>query len=191
VTREALNERWHALNGDQRRLAVLLAVLCGVATVFVGRNVFDSGSHNSTGSVPSRQPAAELHDRLAAAKHATTPALQPKKKPAAKKASVTTATTVLQLSEAETFEVFETRDPFAPPENPTPTKGQTVAVLGIFADSSGKPRAHVRVRSTVYNVGAGDTFAVSYEVVSLKDRCGQFLFGDSTFQLCAGEETIK
>jgi hypothetical protein len=37
----------------------------------------------------------------------------------------------------------------------------------------------------------GDTFATSYKVVSLNEPCGQFLFGDSPFQLCEGEETIK
>jgi hypothetical protein len=40
-------------------------------------------------------------------------------------------------------------------------------------------------------VGAGDTFAVSYKVISLQGRCGQFLFGDSSFQLCEGRTTIK
>jgi hypothetical protein len=72
-----------------------------------------------------------------------------------------------------------------------PGAGQSIAVLDVFNDASGTPQARVRVGSTVYTVGVGDTFATSYKVVSLNEPCGQFLFGDSSFQLCEGEETIK
>jgi hypothetical protein len=53
--------------------------------------------------------------------------------------------------------------------------------------------ANVRVDSTAYKVGAGDTFATRYKVVSLSatEKCGQFLFGDESFRLCQGEEVIK
>jgi hypothetical protein len=85
-------------------------------------------------------------------------------------------------------------------EEPTPTTqapsfnpgaGESIAVLDVSNDVSGTPQARVRVGSTVYTVGVGDTFATSYKVVSLAEPCGRFLFGDSPFQLCEGEETIK
>jgi hypothetical protein len=111
-------------------------------------------------------------------------------------AATTGTPAVLQLSEAESIQVLEIRDPFQPSESPTRATasstgqgGRTVAVLGVFSASNGRPRANIRVGSTVYNVGVRDAFAVSYRVVSLSAPCGQFLFGDSSFQLCAGQET--
>jgi hypothetical protein len=48
------------------------------------------------------------------------------------------------------------------------------------------------VGSTVWaTFTAGQTFATSYKVVSLSGTCGQFLFGDSPFSLCEGEQVIK
>jgi hypothetical protein len=228
--RTRLNERLRAMNGDQRRLAVLLLILIIVATVFAGRSLLRSGRSSSSSSpatLPGQPAAAGLRERVSATKHAVTVAAKVKTKALVKAATATTTITVLQLSEEESFQVFETRDPFQPPESPTPPAttppaaqpttsptasppvvtpgtttttaaasfvpptGQTVAVVDIFSDSNGQPRAHVRVGSTVYNVGVGATFAVSYKVVSLSQPCGQFLFGDSSFQLCEGQETIK
>ena len=52
--------------------------------------------------------------------------------------------------------------------------------------------ARVQVGSTVYTVAAGQTFATSYKVVSPRPApCGQFLYGDSPFSLCEGEQVIK
>ena len=42
-----------------------------------------------------------------------------------------------------------------------------------------------------YTVAAGQVFATSYKVVSLSGTCGQFLYGDSPFSLCEGEQVIK
>ena len=42
-----------------------------------------------------------------------------------------------------------------------------------------------------YTVAAGQVFATNYKVVSLSGTCGQFLFGDSPFSLCKGEQVIK
>jgi hypothetical protein len=190
-------ERLRALERDQRRLAVLVVVLIIVATVFAGRSLL--GGHGSSSSRPPLPRTAAA----AAANHAVTVATRLKANVNA--ARVPAATTVVQLTAAESFELFEIRDPFQPPVSPTPDTtppatsppslvprtGQTVAAIDVFTDSSGHPRAHVRIASTVYDVGVGDTFAVSYEVVSLSGRCGQFLFGDSSFQLCEGQETIK
>jgi hypothetical protein len=72
-----------------------------------------------------------------------------------------------------------------------PAQGTSVALLDVFQQADGTPMAKVQVGSTVYTVAVGDVFAVSYRVVSLNAPCGQFLFGDASFQLCEGEEVIK
>jgi hypothetical protein len=74
--------------------------------------------------------------------------------------------------------------------SPEPSAGTTVALIDVF-DQAGVTMARVQVGSTVYTVAAGQTFATSYKVVSLSGTCGQFLFGDSPFSLCEGEQVIK
>jgi hypothetical protein len=86
-------------------------------------------------------------------------------------------------------------DATPPPTVPTdqaPSAGTPVSVLEVFS-SNGTVTARVQVGSTVYTVVAGQTFATSYKVVSLDPgtSCGQFQFGDSPFQLCAGQQTLK
>jgi hypothetical protein len=80
-------------------------------------------------------------------------------------------------------------------EEPTfdPGQGEPVALLDVFVDDDATTRARVQVGSTVYTVAEGETFATSYQVVSLDDAagCGEFLFGDSPFSLCVGEQVIK
>ncbi|MCZ7530937.1 MAG: hypothetical protein M5U31_11715 [Acidimicrobiia bacterium] len=71
-----------------------------------------------------------------------------------------------------------------------PVAPQNVALLDVFV-AGGVRSARVRVGSTVYTVTVGEVFATSYQVVSLEDACGQFLFGDDPFRLCQGEEVIK
>ena len=71
-----------------------------------------------------------------------------------------------------------------------PIAPQAVALLDVFVEDVAT-KARVRVGSSVYTVEAGDVFATSDRVVSLDDPCGQFLFGDSPFELCEGEEVIK
>lgn len=53
--------------------------------------------------------------------------------------------------------------------------------------------AQVRVGSTVYEVAEGDSFATYYEVVALAldTGCGSFLYGDTPFELCEGQEILK
>jgi hypothetical protein len=211
--------------GDRRRFAVLLTVLAVVFSVFVGKTMFGGGGGaRKTTTVAEERVATGVASRA----DATT-------KPAAKQPTRSTAGPAAEdLAPTDSFEVFETRDPFQPPIDVTPTTpstptspttagtaqtttgtgvakpppsdatpsttaapsfdpgvGQSVAVLDVFIDTSGTQQARVRVGSTVYTVGVGDTFATSYKVVSLNEPCGQFLFGDSPFQLCEGEETIK
>jgi hypothetical protein len=40
-------------------------------------------------------------------------------------------------------------------------------------------------------VAAGQVFATSYKVVSISGTCGQFLYADSPFTLCQGQQVIK
>ena len=83
----------------------------------------------------------------------------------------------------------DTTDTTAPPDQ-NPTAGTSVALLDVFADGA-VTKAQVRIGSTVYTVAAGEEFATSYKAVSLSGTCGQFLYGDSPFNLCEGEEVIK
>lgn len=73
-----------------------------------------------------------------------------------------------------------------------PRRSDRVALLDVFVED-GEVVANVRVNDTVHKVGEGDTFATSYTVLSLSqaDGCGRFMFGDDTFRLCEGEETLK
>lgn len=74
-----------------------------------------------------------------------------------------------------------------------PTRSATrVALLDVFAEGN-RTVANVKVNDTVSKVGAGDTFASNFKVVSLDPaaRCGRFLYGDDQFRLCKGEEVLK
>jgi hypothetical protein len=76
------------------------------------------------------------------------------------------------------------------PATPNPSAGTTVAVIDVFQQGTGTA-AVVQVGSTQYTVVAGQVFATSYKVVSLSGTCGQFMFGDSPFTLCEGQQVIK
>ncbi len=78
------------------------------------------------------------------------------------------------------------------PVEQDPGRAESVALLEVFADSEGTV-ATVRVSGVVYQVREGDVFADSYQVVSLDQGtgCGEFLFGDSQFTLCEGQEILK
>ncbi len=71
-----------------------------------------------------------------------------------------------------------------------PATGTSVAVVDVF-DQAGTTVAVVQVGSTQYTVAAGQVFATSYKVVALSGTCGQFMYGDSPFSLCKGEEVRK
>ena len=72
-----------------------------------------------------------------------------------------------------------------------PRSRERVALVDIFDGDDGERTATVRVNDTVHTVTAGDQFAGRYQAVSLGEDCGDFLFGDSPFELCVGEETLK
>ena len=76
------------------------------------------------------------------------------------------------------------------PASANPSTGTTVAVIDVFQQGT-TTAAVVQVGSTQYTVVAGQVFATSYKVVSLSGTCGQFMFGDSPFSLCEGEQVIK
>ncbi|HZJ27824.1 MAG TPA: hypothetical protein VFF40_12570 [Acidimicrobiia bacterium] len=78
------------------------------------------------------------------------------------------------------------------PDNQAPSAGTPVSLLEVF-DDGGVVKARIQVGAEVYTQAAGETFATSYKVVSLDlgAQCGQFQFGDSPFQLCVGEQTLK
>jgi hypothetical protein len=130
----------------------------------------------------------------------------------------TTTTTTVPAPDIPggSFDVFATKDPFAPvisidtgtPSTPgvsgatgstgttggggstTPSAGTAVAVEDVY-DQAGTLVAAIRVGSTVYTVAPGEAFAGSYMVVSVEGTCVQLLYGDAPFQLCKGEEVIK
>ena len=121
----------------------------------------------------------------------------------------------------ETFEVFAPKDPFAPlvgatgggdggsndgPSAAAPTgpsgapapgaatgsavAGHTVRLIDVFKDG-GTQRAQVQVDGTVYTVDEGETFAESFQVLSVSGDCASMLYGDDQFTLCEGEEILK
>jgi hypothetical protein len=78
------------------------------------------------------------------------------------------------------------------PEEQAPAAGTPVSVLEV-SNATGTTVARVQVGSTVYTVVVGETFATSYRVVSLDagSGCGQFQYGDTPFELCVGQQTLK
>lgn len=70
----------------------------------------------------------------------------------------------------------------------TPT---TTISLTEVRDVGGVLRATVTVNGEIFDVGAGETFAGSYRVVSLTEDMGVFMFGDNAFQLNVGQQILK
>lgn len=99
----------------------------------------------------------------------------------------------------EDFQIAQPRDPFLPliseqttdPGNGFDPGGTRVALTSITTLADGSRQAVIEVAGTPYAVGVGDTFAGSYQVVTLSDSSGTFLFGDSPFTLAIGEEILK
>ena len=100
------------------------------------------------------------------------------------------------------FQVSQPRDPFRPliseavdgtgdgGDGFDPT-GTTVSLISVTTLGDGTRQAVIRVAGTDYTAGVGETFAGSYQVVTLTDTGGTFLFGDSPFALAVGEEILK
>jgi hypothetical protein len=83
--------------------------------------------------------------------------------------------------------------PTPAPAAPQPREPQRIAVQDVFYAPNGAARVLVRVNETSYDVGEGDRFATSYQVVELgvDPGCAQFLFGDERFRVCEGEALLK
>ena len=77
----------------------------------------------------------------------------------------------------------------SPAQNPS---GSTeIAVLDVTT-VNGVQTAVVRVGTTEYTVKAGDVFATNYQLIRFVDaQCAEFVHGDATFQLCAGQQANK
>ncbi|MCU1483477.1 MAG: hypothetical protein JWN67_223 [Actinomycetia bacterium] len=82
-------------------------------------------------------------------------------------------------------------DPAAPPVAAKAPGKSSLRLTDVYVDPSGKATAKVRLDGADLAVKDGQQFAGSYRVLNLDvaARCGNFLFGDQPFSLCAGEET--
>ncbi len=100
--------------------------------------------------------------------------------------SVTTTTTGAPATTAPPTSIPATQGKAAP--IPVPT--MSIALIDIYGQD-GTLHAQVRVSNKTYTLVAGDAFATSLKLVALDGSCGQFLFGDSPFKLCKGEEAFK
>lgn len=70
------------------------------------------------------------------------------------------------------------------------TNGSTVTLQEIN-EVDGVLRATVVVDGVTYIVGVGDTFAGTFQVVSLDADSGVFLNGDNAFELSVGQQILK
>jgi len=201
-----------------RRQKVLLAILGVLVLVFIGRTAFSSGGDDSSGSSATTSVEGTSATSTVATTTAATsttvpgdplppdsfdvystrnpfePAFQETPTTVAWTTTTTgfTGTTATTGSAGTTTTIGGggTTTSTQPSYNPQP--GTTVALLDIYLDGA-TVMARVQVASTVYTVVAGDLFGPnnSYRVVSLDEPCGQFLYGDSPFELCEGQQVIK
>lgn len=103
------------------------------------------------------------------------------------------------------FQTSQPRDPFRPlidEETGAPVEpggvgedgfapSDTQVTLVEIREVDGVLRATVTVDGTSYDVGEGDTFADNFQVVSLEEDSGVFLFGDNAFELDVGQSILK
>ena len=206
---------------ERKRLVVLGCVLGLLIAVFVAKTVFSSDDTTSTkpGGSATSNPFEPRLNATSTTQIGAKPPNQPTTKTtiAAPNGATTTPSTFQVYGTKNPFEpVIQVETPTTksspttngntattsatagpgttttttPSNNPAP--GQTVTLIDVFRDNAGTVKAHIQVASTVYTVGEGATFADGkYRVVSLDAPCGQFLYGDSPFRLCQGEQTLK
>jgi hypothetical protein len=192
-------------NQERRRLIVLGCVLGVLVAAFVARAMFSSGSSkssSSTGNSPAAsnpfQPVPPVSTTSVPPSPPTFPVYGSKNpfEPVIQVPMSTSPTTSGGGGATTTTPTTSggggatTTTTTVPSNSPAPS--QTVTLIDVFRDTDGTVKARVQVGSTVYTVREGDTFANgAYRVVSLNDPCGEFLFGDSPFKLCVGEQTLK
>ena len=81
--------------------------------------------------------------------------------------------------------------PVACSRQPVPAGRQAVGLHDVFVEGDVRlARMHVG-QFTFSNLHEGDTFADSFRVVSLSERCGEFDSAGQPFSLCEGEEVFK
>lgn len=66
--------------------------------------------------------------------------------------------------------------------------GTEIKLIDVYDEAT---RAVVTVNGRSYDVEEGETFAERFRLLDLTDDCGTFLFGDSRFVLCEGDEIRK
>ena len=110
------------------------------------------------------------------------------------------------------FQLSQPRDPFKPlitPDSPvaaipgvgglpgsaaedgTFVPGSTSITLVEIRDVDGVLRATIVVNGVTYEVGEGDTFAGSYQVVKITEDSVVVMFGDTAFELKVGQQILK
>jgi hypothetical protein len=198
-----------AAPSSNRRMTIILVIGGVLVAMLAAFNLLGGGGGDDSSTTSDTVPPAATTPSPGAGEGGT---------PAAAPATPAPAAPTLPNQE---FDVFATRNPFEPAiqivsettpvEEPTttppaggtapapteppagspePSAGTTVALIDVF-DQNGVTMARIQVGSTEYTVAAGQTFAVSYKVVSLSGTCGQFLYGDSPFSLCENEQITK
>jgi hypothetical protein len=82
-------------------------------------------------------------------------------------------------------------DPAAPPVVAKAPAKSSVRLTDVYVDPTGKATAKLRLDGADLAVKDGQQFAGNYRVLDLDvaAKCGNFLFGDQPFSLCAGEAT--
>jgi len=66
--------------------------------------------------------------------------------------------------------------------------GTEIKLIDVYDDAT---RAVVTVNGRSYDVAEGEPFAQRFRLLDLTGECGTFLFGDSRFVLCEGDEIRK
>ncbi|HWH31490.1 MAG TPA: hypothetical protein VNU01_02330 [Egibacteraceae bacterium] len=68
--------------------------------------------------------------------------------------------------------------------------GTTVKLVDVYTEDD-QERALVTVNGRSYDVAEGESFGDRFRLLDLSGECGTFLFGDSRFVLCEGDEIRK
>ena len=82
-----------------------------------------------------------------------------------------------------------TATPTAQPTGGVPGRSKVV-LLDVYSQK-GTRFASVRINSEIHNVKEGDTFAGTYRVVTITEKCATFVQGDERFTLCIGQQVFK
>ena len=100
--------------------------------------------------------------------------------------NTTDTTTTTDTTPSDTIATTATTSPAQNPAGST-----EIAVLDVTT-VDGVQQAVVRVGTTEYTVKVGDVFATNYQLIRFVDaQCAEFVHGDATFQLCAGQQANK